>query len=464
VAFDDFSRRRLSGWHPGIESWHRIEVGKISQVAGSGEAAVSILGIASLHGNGYVREQALRLLAAITTGAELPFLLLRLNDWVAPLRKLALAFVQNRLHAGYAVHWLRYLPLVLRLKATTRADHSVLLSDVAALFRKPESFTALEDGLSSADPLLRRFSFDVILSPDHFGFHDALLLAFRQSDPHVRFRAAARLSEALPADQYGEILHLALRDSYMPVRRLALCAVAAKLPERAHAEFLSALLDQNLAIRQLAQSHFRGKNEFDLRDWYQQKLSVTKNRALAAAIAGLGETGSAKDAIIVAPFLSAELPKIRAAAIRSLARSNPDPYLNELVFALSDPSARVSREAVLALAKSANRIGPERLSEVFHVCSSPISKCGVLRLIARLNKWDSIALLLQSLAESHPFVAEMAKRHLVRWFARFNRSFPVPSPEQLARLQAALVASQSSLNPAQFRELHSLLKTNAHTS
>jgi hypothetical protein len=45
--------------------------------------------LASCHPNGYVREAALH---GLSTNDErtLPFVLLRLNDWVAPIRSLAL--------------------------------------------------------------------------------------------------------------------------------------------------------------------------------------------------------------------------------------------------------------------------------------------------------------------------------------------------------------------------------------
>ena len=51
---------------------------------GSSEFAASLFGLASFHNDGYVREAAVNGLSALDDGQELQFLLIRLNDWVAP--------------------------------------------------------------------------------------------------------------------------------------------------------------------------------------------------------------------------------------------------------------------------------------------------------------------------------------------------------------------------------------------
>lgn len=60
-------------------------------------ARLSVYGFASFHPNGYVRERAVQLLANDFSGSELPYLLIRMNDWVEPVRKKAKDAVISRL-------------------------------------------------------------------------------------------------------------------------------------------------------------------------------------------------------------------------------------------------------------------------------------------------------------------------------------------------------------------------------
>ena len=461
VAFDEFARRKLAGWRPEADPWYCLKPAQVPQIAGMAPTSVSIFGVATFHKSGYVRERALHCLDDISNGSELPFILLRLNDWVSAVRILALRLAMSRMRPDYSRNWLRNLPLVIRLKRAMRADHSSFLAAVFSFLSEPAFSPALQLGLSSKDPFVRRFCLELILAPSRCDLDNAIRLALRQADPHVRFRAAVRLSELPPAQQSHELLQLALADAYMPVRRLGLRTIAARFPDEARAPFERALLDHNVAIRQEAQHYFRAGNSFDLRDSYLRRLTTATNQALIGAVAGVGETGTPEDASSIESFLSADSPRVRAAAIRSLARLSADRYLQAFVSALADSSPRVSREAALALAKFATRVGPDRLSQAFRLAPSAQNKQCVLRLILRLNKWDAIALLVPSLIDSDPSIVALTKGYIDRWSARFNRSFVTPTPEQLARLHAVLVECRTP-RCKEVQELQSLLNSRGY--
>jgi hypothetical protein len=85
-----------------------------------------VIALASMHKSGFVRERAVRLLAGRRDGGELPLLLVRVNDWVAPVREAAGAAVRARLQPAYAVHFVRCLTLVEDLGGERRASHQAL--------------------------------------------------------------------------------------------------------------------------------------------------------------------------------------------------------------------------------------------------------------------------------------------------------------------------------------------------
>jgi hypothetical protein len=57
----------------------------------------AIAGILSMHANGYVRQFAVKALSKFTDGSEIPFLLLRLSDWVPQVSAEAVLSMQQRL-------------------------------------------------------------------------------------------------------------------------------------------------------------------------------------------------------------------------------------------------------------------------------------------------------------------------------------------------------------------------------
>ena len=80
--------------------WTTLRPDDVSAIARLSHAWAP-LGIMSYHPSGFVREAAVRALARRTDGREVPFLVLRVNDWVAEVRAVAPArAVRVRRDAG----------------------------------------------------------------------------------------------------------------------------------------------------------------------------------------------------------------------------------------------------------------------------------------------------------------------------------------------------------------------------
>jgi HEAT repeat protein len=457
VHFDESVRQGYSDWRVRREPWYSMKPSDVAHLASMGEMAVSLLGIASCHTNGYVREAAVRELGKTETGAELPFLFIRANDWVPEIRSSARKQLLNRIRSDYIHRLMVCLSLALRLSKLSRDDHSAIVEAVRRLLSSPEAREALHEGFKSQDQLVRRFCFEVALNSNEAELLSVLRHASVARDPQVRKMAVHKFPAVLPSAK--ELLIRARNDSSMAVRRDALQIFAEKYPDEADQEFQSALLDTNIAVREQAQFYLKKKGVVDLRSHYSDRLKTSSDRQLCAAIAGLGETGLPHDSQLVERFLRDESLRVRAAALHATARLNPDAHIDDFVLALNDPSSKVTREAVLALSRRPNLVGGQRLWDLYNRCRYPHGKRGALFLLARINKWDSITFLIQTLADQNDYFVGLSQKYIVRWFARYNRSFATPTAEQLARLRNVLSACNLLLSSGTQRQLDSLLKS-----
>jgi hypothetical protein len=69
ARFDEYVRQGYSNWDVPREPWYCVKPVDVAHLASLGTATASVLGIASCHMNGYVREAAMRELGKIETGA-----------------------------------------------------------------------------------------------------------------------------------------------------------------------------------------------------------------------------------------------------------------------------------------------------------------------------------------------------------------------------------------------------------
>ena len=175
--------------------------------------------------NGRTRQAAVKELARRTHGMELPFLLLRLNDWAWQVRTQAANALKDRLHAGYAGHWVRWVPLADRVTQGLREDHAWLMPELQALLGSPQCLDELWDGLKSEVRFTRMWCLNVALERGGAVAQAACELAMHDREPSIRFQALRRrMMAATPAEV--QIWHAKWgRDSFMPIRRLLLQAL-----------------------------------------------------------------------------------------------------------------------------------------------------------------------------------------------------------------------------------------------
>ena len=82
---------------------------------------------ASVPADTSVKRRLMNLPSRIEDGSELPFLLLRANDWVATVRGFAIVAVRHRFLPGYFDHFARNAQLVLRLAECGRDKHDDII-------------------------------------------------------------------------------------------------------------------------------------------------------------------------------------------------------------------------------------------------------------------------------------------------------------------------------------------------
>ncbi len=324
-------------------------------------ASAPIVALGSMHRSGYVREAAVRLLATRTDGAELPYLLLRLNDWVPEVRAFAERAVRDRLVAAYSKHFVACLGITEALRAGRRVTHKDLLGEIDRLLSEEAAWEAVFEGLHSKSPAVRRASARIAVRRG-----DAVLVlrAATSRDPVVAAIGAKAVGATWTPEALREVVPQ-MRRASPGVRWRALGAVCDRLPGEAESFLRESLLDSSVSVRELARYRWErvGLPALDFAAFYRDALSgggvaelrgrvaraggrkVTVGAALAVAVRGLAETGSERDGALFEGFLHHSNGAVRAAAISGLGRCGGPAWHAALEAAMDDACTRVAAEA-----------------------------------------------------------------------------------------------------------------------
>lgn len=408
------------------------------------ESSPVALGLVSCHWSGYVREGAVqRLDRESSSGREIPFLLLRLDDWVDAVRSAAESAVRRRLTEDHRAVFLDHLPLFVRLRQRSRSADSPVRVEVQRLLQG-DLPSLVGAALGNAEAATRAgalvLAWEAALAGDEAVQASVVQLVLASVNPADRLRAASWIAhpQAAPA-LAGSILPRLLEDRSAAVRRLALGWCAAREPHAHLAQLRSALLDPSASARAIAQFHLPKLEPIDLRAFYREAVIAEPLRK--AALAGLGEIGAAADAEVILPWIEGPQIGLRRAALIALGRLALKEHLEVFIAALQDQSPGVSKQARVAMEAHTSLIGPERLEAIFQGATQPHLRKQTLFLIDRLSKWEKLPLLIEIAARNETPVSELAEHFLNAWERSFNQTHQVqPTPANIDRLRSALAA------------------------
>ena len=438
--------------------WERLTPAGAHSLITEASTRTSVLGLLSFHRNGYVRHEAVRLLAQSHDGSELPYLLIRQNDWVEPIRVDARTAVEARLDEGHLPDFVTNLSLVIHLLAFQRQDNADVVRRVIGMLVQPKHDKLLRRAIHSPDRTVRRCV--VRLALDLEGVHLTRVVehALSSTDGVIRLLGSKHVRLCFWGKALERILGSLLRDRFVPIRSEALIIQADNSADFGRGVWRQALLDRNASIRELARFHLGKLGEVDWPEVYRRAL-IEDPQSLAA-LSGLGETGDRSDLVAIRGYLDSPFLSRRRAAVRAFAKVGGASALPVLFKYLQDDSPAVIRDVKKHLEASPSSLDGEWLCRV----AKEDHRCHVretaLRLMNAMGKWRCLPWLIRVSAQRDDSTTEFAQGLVEAWFTPpgCNRVFTTPSRHERQAITEALDNSRREMDETFQRKLDSWLK------
>jgi hypothetical protein len=426
-----------------LKAWYRLTPFRATWLARQQAAHVGAIGLLACHPSGYVRLAALKALDRNTDGREIPFLALRANDWVAPVAEAAESMLLRRLVPDNRPTVMTALPFLVRLFGQRRRDSAGALAERLRDVLLSDGGSAVLSAMDGFPRAVRRTVFEII-APSPAALNPAVLdAALADRDAGVRRATVRWLGAGADAARAIALLErLAVADPVPAVRRAALTLLAERDPARVAGRLPVFLLDRGAGVRSLARFFAReAGSAIEARRFYAERLAdASSARQLAAALAGLGETGAPDDASLAAARLGHAAPAVRCAALRALTDLAADQGMSAALAALDDPASSVHATAVSILRRHVRSVDAATVRLRVRASADPRRRLRALPLLAAASKWDAAVSLVESLGDPDAAVQARAAQLLRAWHAAFWNSFVQPGPAHIRRLQALLDA------------------------
>jgi HEAT repeat protein len=377
---------------------------------------VHFLGLLSFHRNGYIREKALQLLSLIETGETIPYFILRLNDHVKGIRKLAAQQLYKRMTNENADHILDNLFLFNHIKQYSREKFNDLFIQMDHFLSDPQLKFILLEKLASKNSYVGRFSANYLLmNPDP----EIIEKVIRHFDFVIRIKASEYIVGILELGEQITWYKTLKSDSNMQVRRNAFLVLLKQPREKIVSEISSFLLDKHKSIREMARFYV-GKLEIpiDILELYIQ--NVYSQNEIISALAGIGEIGNREQLDLIKMFVCDPRTKVRSAVLKALSRFAGHEEKEVFLQALLDSSPKISKIAAKALTDKSCK--EEVLFSLF-LKEFPVHvKRNIIHIFDHFSKEESITALIKALYHA-PEMKALIEDKIRKWLRGFNRSF-----------------------------------------
>lgn len=377
------------------------------------EVSVHLLGVASLNSNGYIREKALRLVSGLPDSRMVPYILLRLNDWVLPVRNLAVRILRSTLTADNIDIFIDNAYLVNKLQNVLRVDLKNTRQEIIDYLKNDSLKDKIKNGLKNLQVKTRLFCYMLLM--DGIAFEeDVISSALKDKCFEIRMWLVKAI-KILEPDKRNSIIGKLLEDKSAKVKTAVLrkyedivCLMFRERLERL-------VVDERASIRDEAR-FITKKYSFikDFPEFYRQQIL---DNPVPGALVGLGETGNKSDFVIVSRFCTYEEPKIRLAAMIAMWYLSKEEAVKYVLDSLDSDVPKIRKTAKQFLKSSKMPVVLFEMKEKLK-CDNLDIQIFALDAIYGYGGWQALEGIMFAIANEQGVVLEKAKNLLNSWLIR----------------------------------------------
>ena len=369
-------------------SWEKVDITFIKENIKDKRERFYVFVLGTFHPNGYFREKCMTELSR--DQEAFPYILLRMNDWVRPIREKAAHIAYTSIEHIPIETLLISLPYLDKLLKGRRGDQE----SVNNLYKKVKEHIERDicqinwDDVKDYELNMRKAIYKLILDEPLLELEYVNRLLEREKSIALKGYIMGRILRLYACSENQ--INLYLENKTSQIRYKALVYKYEKL-KGTWEGVENLLLDLNRGIREYTCYVMRKHSKLDLIDFYTAHLGDEKPYS---AIMGIGEQGSKGDIEKISPFLGSDEPKrvrIALKAMTKLLKEEGKPLYEHYLF---NEQPSISKVAYIALKDYEIKLGEERLYQALEIESHKHVKRYLVLLLLREKSWSRLPYLI----------------------------------------------------------------------
>lgn len=384
------------------------------------DQVTTLWAIASLNGNGYVREKAVAKLSSSNAETAIPFIVYRLADWVPVVRQSALRGIENFKKTECINALLDNLSILEWLQEVERTNLHAVYSDLMH-FVVVENKQYVTDNFRTFTDRTRLTLAKHISASENIDLSDLKLL-LRDKHFLIRNLALTRFDKLTQTE-----IDKLLTDKSARVRIQTLYKLTGRkeFPEIIY----PFLFDLSASVREFARYSLKN-NISDFPKIYNDSLLLKSN--IIGSLSGLGETNGKDYSENIEPFLNDRKLKIRKTAFLALKKLDQEKAYHFALQNLDTEYIGIRNLVIEFLSPSATPEVLQKAREIYTNGQYELKK-SMLKLFSKIGRWATIGDLMIGTTDENENIRQLSLAYLQRWRTKATSYFTQPKQGELAR-------------------------------
>lgn len=387
-----------------IISWENVNIDLWEKSIRQREAYLWVLRLGTFHPNGYFREKCIVRLAE--DNESLKFVLLRLNDWVKPVRESAEKAAFKRILKLNAEELVTCLPYLAKVRRGVRRDWKMLQGlekHIADRIQQQLHNVDLKN-LGRYDIKARKYLYRILIEHNILRKAEADYVLDREKNGQCQFLLVTLIFNHFELSM--EELNTYLNHKNKVVQRKA-------MEQKYHIlgtywdGLEEMLLSTSIGVREQAGYILRKHTGIDIVAYYAKRLETPRKKI---CILGIGECGRAEDAELLLCYLDdadAGIVKNTLHAVSKLLKTKADEIFWKY---LQDERPVVQRAAYREIVANRSIYGAKRVYELFIGTESSLLKEKLAYQLLRESSWDRLSYVLRLYCYKEESIREIIRR------------------------------------------------------
>ncbi|GAA0894080.1 hypothetical protein GCM10009122_37600 [Fulvivirga kasyanovii] len=369
--------------------------------------ALSLYAIASMNGNGYVREAAVQKLSSIPESSTFPFILFRLGDWVPAVRAQAENSVRKLIEEAKPSFFIEHHKIIDWLIHVERVDLGAIHEEISQFLFSAKNINELLQTIDEYPEGSRYYLFKNLVNRQLLT-PSIVELILNDSSYLIRL-LAVKNSDIM--DNPALVKKL-LSDKNQKIRIYAINSIQIGQEQLYKKALYHSIFDSSFLVRSKARDLISRMEEVNFYKLYQDRINQQPS---IGAIIGLAETGSKADIPKLEMFMLSETSKYRSASLFALSILDFDTAKSKAFELLEDSSNMVKKMCANIITSSRSARDLPRLRPIFD-SGDHDTKRYVLKIISQYGGWSVAGDFLKGIQEPNEMLKYMAYACLKSWY------------------------------------------------